>query len=104
MGIDGLDFARSLSALALVLGLIFLAGWAARRWLPSLRQAGGTRRLQLIEQLPLDTRSRLALVRIDDREHAVVLSAHGVCILPPDSAVRTGVATHEQARQGEQPS
>jgi len=61
-------------ALGVVLLLIAAVAWVARRFM-----AGGAipygkkRRLSVIEILPLDGKSRLAIVRRDEVEHLVVL-------------------------------
>ena len=61
-------------ALGVVLLLIAAVAWIARRFM-----AGGAvpygkkRRLALVEVLPLDGKSRLAIVRRDEVEHLIVL-------------------------------
>ena len=73
---DPLDYLRFLGALAFVLGLIALLAWAARRWrLGTMPQ--GTRRLAVIEVLPIDQRRKLVLVRHDAREHLLLLGQDG---------------------------
>jgi len=62
-----------LPALALVLGLIWLAGQAARRgWirLPLAPPGGGP--LSLVQTLAIDSRRRLHLVRCDGRDVLVL--------------------------------
>jgi flagellar protein FliO/FliZ len=67
-------FLRFAVALGVVLLLIAAVAWVARRFM-----AGGTmpygkkRRLSLVEVLPLDGKSRLAIVRRDEVEHLIVL-------------------------------
>lgn len=56
----------ALAALVLVLALVWLAARAAR-W-GGLARAGGSRRLRLVEALPIDPRRRLVLVACDGRE------------------------------------
>jgi flagellar protein FliO/FliZ len=74
--LDPLDYLRFLGALAFVLGLIALLAWAARRWrLGTMPQ--GTRRLAVIEVLPIDQRRKLVLVRHDAREHLLLLGQDG---------------------------
>ena len=85
MPADGLDILRTLAALATVLGLVMLVAWAARRWLPNMQNVGTGRRLSIVESRPLDTKSRLLLVRFDDREHLLVTSPAGTTIIPADS-------------------
>ena len=67
---------RALLSLVLVLGLIAGAGFLARRFgvaggLPLKR--GGRRRLGLVEQLQVDSRRRLVLVRKDDTEFLLLV-------------------------------
>lgn len=79
------------AALAGVLALILGLAWIGR-----LRQPGasgplgaltarGRRRLAVIEALPLDARTRLLLVRCDDREHLLAVGPGGVSPLSPPS-------------------
>jgi flagellar protein FliO/FliZ len=71
------DFLRAVFALALTLGLIGLAAWAARRfapeWLGRLQSMRRDRRLSIVETLPLDPNRRLVLVRMDDTERLLLL-------------------------------
>lgn len=71
-----LQFAASL---VFVLALIGLAAVLARRLglVQGTRGASGARRLGIVEVLPLDGRRRLVLVRRDQTEHLVILSASG---------------------------
>jgi flagellar protein FliO/FliZ len=69
-------------ALGVVLLLIAAVAWLARRFM-----AGGTmplgkkRRLALVEVLPLDGKSRLAIVRRDEVEHLIVLGPTAATIV-----------------------
>ncbi|MGI9504216.1 MAG: flagellar biosynthetic protein FliO [Geminicoccaceae bacterium] len=69
------DYLRFVLALVVVLGLIALFAWVARRFrLGGL--AGSTMtsgRLAIVETLPIDGRQRLVLIRRDDREHLLLL-------------------------------
>ena len=56
----------ALAALAVVLGLVWLASRAAR-WGGLAPRASGVRRLAVQDALVLDARRRLTLVRCDDR-------------------------------------
>lgn len=66
-------------ALAAVLGLIGLLALVAR-----LRMGGGAlsvagkRRLAIVESASLDARTRLVLVRRDDREHLIAIHPAGI--------------------------
>jgi flagellar protein FliO/FliZ len=69
-------------ALGVVLLLIAAVAWLARRFM-----AGGAipygkkRRLSLIEMLPLDGKSRLAIVRRDEVEHLIVLGPAAATVI-----------------------
>lgn len=66
-------------ALAAVLGLIGLLALVARLRLGSGTLAGaGRRRLAVVESTALDGRTRLVLVRRDDREHLIAIHPAGV--------------------------
>ncbi len=63
-------------ALLLVLALIFVCAWTARRFGLGGRLAavgGKQRRLAIVEVLPLDGKRRLVLLRRDGTEHLVLL-------------------------------
>jgi flagellar biogenesis protein FliO len=61
------------AALALVLGLILLAGRLARSRLLAPHRAGAGGRMALVQVLALDPRRRLQLVRCDGR-HLLLLT------------------------------
>ena len=81
MAIDGIDIVRSLAALAIVLGLVLLLAWAARRFLPSIQAQTSGKRLGIIEQRALDPRNRLVLVRHDRCEHLLVVGPAGTTVV-----------------------
>jgi flagellar protein FliO/FliZ len=72
-----LDLARGFFALAFTLGIIGVAAWASRRYLPQLlarlSAERGERRMAVVETLVLDPARRLVLVRIDDEERLLIL-------------------------------
>lgn len=71
-----LSYIRFLLALVLVLGLIAVLAWAARRFGFAARSVGGLRsrrRLTISEILPIDARRRLVLLKRDEVEHLVLL-------------------------------
>ena len=72
-----LDLLRALFALAITLGIIGLAAWAARRYAPQLMARlsaeRGERRMTVVETLMLDPARRLVLVRIDSEERLLLL-------------------------------
>lgn len=92
---DPLILFRLLLALAVVIGLVMLAGWAGRRF--GLMPAAGTlrgkgradRRLHVVEVRPVDSRRRLVLVRRDDREHLLLIGG------TDDLVVETGITPPE---------
>lgn len=70
-----LDIAlRFIAAFALVIGMIALMSYAAKRW----RGVGGMsgrkgRRLEIVEALGLDAKRRVVIVRADDTEHVLLV-------------------------------
>ena len=87
-----LDLAKGIFALAFTLGIIGLAAWAARRYLPQLlaqlSAERGQRRMTVVETLVLDPARRLVLVRIDDEERLLILGEGRELIEPrgPEAA------------------
>ena len=77
------DIGRSLAAFVVVMGLIALVAFAAKRWLPQLQASGNfpSRRLKLVETMVLDTRNRLILVQLDGRELLIGLGQNGPTLL-----------------------
>lgn len=72
---DLLDWARALFALIATLALVVGAAYGARR-LGMLQPGGaGPKRMRVTETLMLDTRRRMVIVRVDDREHVLLLGA-----------------------------
>ena len=70
-----LSYLRFILALVLVLGLIALLAFVARRFGLAARTTGARtgRRLAISEILAVDARRRLVLFRRDDVEHLVLL-------------------------------
>jgi flagellar protein FliO/FliZ len=87
--VETIDIVRFAGALVLVLGLIALAGFLARRL-----GLGGTgpmrgprsRRLGVAEAFTLDPKRRLVLVRRDDVEHLLLLGPD------TDLVIESGIA------------
>ncbi len=70
------DFIYALLALIFVLALIGIMAAVAKRLGFGYQVGGGaskTRRLGLVETIPLDAKRRLVLLRRDDTEHLVIL-------------------------------
>jgi flagellar protein FliO/FliZ len=82
-------------ALVAVLGLIGLLALVARlRLAGGALSVGGKRRLAIVETASLDGRTRLVLVRRDDREHLIAIHPAGVTTIesaPPTAT--TGAAS-----------
>ena len=82
-----LPLLRTLGSLGCVLGVLAGALWVVRRYdlaLPGRVGGGGrsdTRRVALVERVPLDGKRSLVLVRRDDREHLVVIGPDRVTVL-----------------------
>jgi flagellar protein FliO/FliZ len=73
---DGVSYLRFILALLLVLGLLALAAYLLRR--SGLGpKVGRSRRLSVLESLPVSPRHRLLLVRRDDVEHLLLLGPEG---------------------------
>jgi flagellar protein FliO/FliZ len=66
-------------------------GWALRRWditkLTSKMQQG--RRLQMLEQLHLDAKRKVALIRCDHQEYLLVMGVQGEQIIALASGENT---------------
>ena len=76
------DILRAIFALAFVLGLMWGLGFLIKKYgwrfgLPTAMNVGRTRRLQLVEILPLDHRNKVALIRHDQKEHLVLIGMEG---------------------------
>jgi flagellar protein FliO/FliZ len=94
---DFLSLLRMVGGLATVLGLLAGALWVVRRYdlkLPDRFLSGGdSKRLAVIERLPIDGRRSVALIRRDDREHLVLIAPEGLLMIEsttPDAAPRHG--------------
>ena len=72
---DWADLLRAGFALALTLGLVAAAAYVGRRFGPGAlgRISPKARRLAVVESLVLDPARRLVVVRVDDREHLLLL-------------------------------
>jgi flagellar protein FliO/FliZ len=73
---EEISLIRTLLALGFVIGLIYAVSWLLKR-LPGQHFAGVTdkssRRLTIVEQMHLDPKRRLVLVRCDEQEHLLLL-------------------------------
>ncbi len=90
-------------ALVLVIGLIGLAAWAARRFGlagPAMLR-GRARRLAVIESTGIDAKRRLVLVRRDGTEHLLLLGPAGDVVIESDIPAKDkpAAATSAEAAQ-----
>ncbi|MEX1147598.1 MAG: flagellar biosynthetic protein FliO [Sphingomonadales bacterium] len=93
---ESLDYLQFIAALLFVLALIGALAWLARRFgfTPRVTMTGGgraTRRLSIVEVLPVDARRRLILIRRDGFEHLVLLGTDR------DTVVESGIAVQDNA-------
>ncbi len=82
------QYIKFVLALLFVVGLIVAVAWLMRR-IGLGGVATGTmrhRRLGMVEVMPLDAKRRLVLVRQDDREHLILLSAAGDLLVASNPA------------------
>ncbi len=94
---NDIDLMRFVIAFLVVLSLMFILAWAAKR--AGLVTMPGRltkqRRLKVIEHMPLDHRRRAILLRRDNVEHLVVLSPDGACV------VETGIPVSAETLRAE---
>jgi flagellar protein FliO/FliZ len=75
---------RFAAALAIVLGLIAILTWLAKRYFAggAFGRNGKTRRrVAVVEVTPIDAKSRLVLVRRDSAEHLLLLGPTGAVVV-----------------------
>lgn len=88
---DLVDIARFILSFVVVIGLIGGLAWVLRRYgAGRIATAGGRKgRLGVVEVAIIDARRRLVLVRRDDVEHLLLLSATG------ETVVETGIGASD---------
>jgi len=88
--IDFWTLLRFAGALVFVLALIGGVSWAARRYLAiaGTSAGAGRRRLAVTESVLIDGKSRLVLVRRDDREHLLVVGPTSTVVVESNIALR----------------
>ena len=78
-------YLRFLAALILVIALIALVAWVARRFgfAGRLSQVGGrsSRRLGVVEFMALDPKTRMVLVQRDQTQHLLLLGVNGPVVV-----------------------
>ena len=87
-------YLRALLYLLLVLGLIVGCTWLVRLYGGARLPMRGARRVQALETLGLDPRRRLMLVRWDDQEHLLLLSAAGDVVVASRPVTAPRFADH----------
>jgi flagellar protein FliO/FliZ len=88
---DYTTYIRFVVALVFVLALIGGITWLVRRlgWAErTVRGVGRTRRLAVVEVLPIDSRRRLILVRHDQTEHLIMIGGPGDLVVAGPAARR----------------
>lgn len=92
---DLLDWARTVFALIATLALIVGAAYAARRL--GMLQPGGPaiKRMRITETLLIDTRRRMVIVRVDEREHVLLLGPTGDLVVGSEMAAKETPPTVE---------
>ena len=99
------SYYRFVLALGFVLGLIWLASWAVKRFgvERNLTGPGGAKgkRLAIVEVQPLDARRKLVLLRRDKVEHLVILGNNQELVVEAGIAP-CGEGTGAAARQANQ--
>lgn len=79
---DLIDWARTAAALVATLALIAGFAYVARRFgMLQPGTGGAVRRMRVSESLMLDPRRRLVVVKFDDKEHLLLLSPAGDCVV-----------------------
>jgi len=93
--VDLLDIARTVFAPIATLALIVGAAYGARRLGMLQPGANGPKRMRVTETLLLDPRRRMVIVRVDDREHVLLLGPGGDVVVADMAAQETPAALGE---------
>jgi len=102
---DGVSYLRFILALLLVLGLLALAAFLLRRSGFGAKVIGRSRRLAVLESLPVSPRHRLVLIRRDDVEHLLLLGPEGDLVVEsriPTNSAHSAPMTTGSAAAGSQ--
>ncbi len=79
--IEAAEILRMAAALGAVIGVILIAAWFGRSFLVKMRAGMKGGRIEVVTMRNLDQRHRLALVRLDDHEHLLVLSPESATVV-----------------------
>jgi len=94
-GWNFVDWLQYLLSFALVIGLLLALLWSLRKLQnggPGLRKS--ERRLQMIESLSIAPRQKIVLVRVDDRDVLIGVTAHQMTALSPWPETGSVPSTH----------
>ncbi|HIF9060499.1 TPA: flagellar biosynthetic protein FliO [Photobacterium damselae] len=75
-----LNIATTLASLLLVIGLIFLLAWLVKR-MRVTGFKGRQQELQIVSQLAVGTKERIALVQVGQEQVLVGITAHNISLL-----------------------
>lgn len=83
LGLDMGMVLKSFFAFCFVMSLMFLLSWALKRYgFPGKSMLPGSkRRLKVIEQIQIDQRRKLILIRRDDKEYLIVAGPSGETVV-----------------------
>ena len=82
-GLSGMDMLRFAGSLVLVLGLLGGLLWGLKRMQSGVRLSGGLRQLQVIDSVSVGPRQKIMLIRLDEREILVGVTAQHMTVLTP---------------------
>ena len=89
---------RFVAAFALVVGLIALFSYAAKRWRGMAGGgAKGGRRLSISEALALDAKRRVVIVAVDGREHALLIGGETDLLIGETTPDRTSAPERQES-------
>ncbi len=91
VGADGNDVVTSVLALGIVLVLIVSGLWVLKFVMKTAPMAPRSRRLMVVDQLQVDARRRLLIIRRDNVEHLILTGG------PQDLLVEDGIPVEKQA-------
>lgn len=86
------EFLQAIGALIFVIGLMIILALLAKKFglAGALPSNSNSKRLSVVESIPLDTRRRAVILKRDDVEHLVILGAQNEIV------VETGIKTSEK--------
>jgi flagellar protein FliO/FliZ len=94
-GFSGADLFRMIGSMALVLIVMAVLLWVLKRMQAKMVSQVGARRLQVVESLSLNTRHKLALVRVGGHEVLVGVSPTHITALAQWSDGQTVTPDHQ---------